>query len=939
MNAHQRYLLGLLKEIHDICQANGITYYIAMGTLIGAVRNGGFLPWDDDADILMTYDELQKFKKVCETDLPANRFLGTADTQESYGHLLPRYVSRDTTSIHTCQSLHDDVAGEMIDIFVLDPIADGDEAYDAYIQDLYLYSAVVNYANAAGTRFEIDPERFKRYMNDVHERGKLEVARKLEANLASHFDEQGSRYAFRWQGVPICFERSWFDEVVPIAFEDTVLMAPAGINEFLTCYYGEEWPDIPGFITPTKHNTAASLDFPYTEALEYYRPTFDRSELLAQTEERRYICFCNAPEENALKDATVSAKSALIAMDTTAIVAQRRREFDEALEQADAPVLAEMLKGYLDWQTNGDMIGRHADKLMYRYAHPMLVDVPDDVFEAGLVALMGTNRLRFVSRLLEIRRLKNLPLTPLMDEFARTMESFNRAANDYHHGRYREGLEGAQRLLEQAPVAHVAIILRLACACAGKLFAEDPSDANAQVFRNLVERGREEYPADGTFAKLQADYLEATGLADQATDLYLRAAESTRNGLSLHAIAQKTGYHPSWLRNAPWAADAGIPSWPGETPQQLVPAQGVRSEKGIAHDGAQEYLMQLLCEVTSFFDERGFSYVLSPAAARAIAQDKAYPANADAYALIVEPKGLLAFVESCNDQPKKNRMLDYLGTNARKEDFTVRYCARGTTYVDLKKHMDANSMLGITLVAPELVEYPLGLKVLAGYWHGKNFPTKLKGKVLRRYAWLRGVRKSRAGAGDNLFRQAMLAFGGAGQKQVRLDGKVVPFKQDYLDDRGKASLDGHELSVPSDTKSYFKLCKKGQGGAQLKVPASCLCSTTVAVGDLLDAGALDPELPARFAKLRHKTVRSRKILERFRANYAQIKLAVQLKQVSLDLLPQKAHIADLVSRGDVAGLKDVLRSYLKLAKEFETVGDIRFDDEIYEALQLARGNR
>ena len=64
MNKHQQYLLKLLGEIHELCRANGIDYSIACGTMIGAVRNRGFLPWDDDADIFMTYDNYCKFKEV-----------------------------------------------------------------------------------------------------------------------------------------------------------------------------------------------------------------------------------------------------------------------------------------------------------------------------------------------------------------------------------------------------------------------------------------------------------------------------------------------------------------------------------------------------------------------------------------------------------------------------------------------------------------------------------------------------------------------------------------------------------------------------------------------------------------------------------------------------------------------------------------------------------
>ena len=54
MTEVQQELFGLLCELDDICRANDITYYLIGGSALGAVRHHGFLPWDDDADIVLT---------------------------------------------------------------------------------------------------------------------------------------------------------------------------------------------------------------------------------------------------------------------------------------------------------------------------------------------------------------------------------------------------------------------------------------------------------------------------------------------------------------------------------------------------------------------------------------------------------------------------------------------------------------------------------------------------------------------------------------------------------------------------------------------------------------------------------------------------------------------------------------------------------------------
>ena len=88
--------LEILQTIHQVCQKHHINYWLDGGTLLGAVRHHGFIPWDDDIDIAMTYDDLQKFIRIAPKELPEELFLQTMESDPTAR--MPIYKVRDRNS-------------------------------------------------------------------------------------------------------------------------------------------------------------------------------------------------------------------------------------------------------------------------------------------------------------------------------------------------------------------------------------------------------------------------------------------------------------------------------------------------------------------------------------------------------------------------------------------------------------------------------------------------------------------------------------------------------------------------------------------------------------------------------------------------------------------------------------------------------------------------
>lgn len=117
----QQAILIIMDEIHRICQEHNITYSICGGTLLGAVRHEGFIPWDDDLDIMMIRSEYERFISICKKELSTEKFyLQTQDTDEYYAFAFAKIQLKGTLFLEEWALNVDIPKGIFVDIFPLD---------------------------------------------------------------------------------------------------------------------------------------------------------------------------------------------------------------------------------------------------------------------------------------------------------------------------------------------------------------------------------------------------------------------------------------------------------------------------------------------------------------------------------------------------------------------------------------------------------------------------------------------------------------------------------------------------------------------------------------------------------------------------------------------------------------------------------------------------
>lgn len=122
----QKVELEMLIEVDRICRKNNIKYSIMYGTLLGAVRNGGFIPWDDDCDVVFKRDEYEKFFEACKKDLDTSKFfLQEHRTDPNYLFGYGKLRRKNTVFRRKGQGHIKQRDGIFMDLFIYDNIPDG----------------------------------------------------------------------------------------------------------------------------------------------------------------------------------------------------------------------------------------------------------------------------------------------------------------------------------------------------------------------------------------------------------------------------------------------------------------------------------------------------------------------------------------------------------------------------------------------------------------------------------------------------------------------------------------------------------------------------------------------------------------------------------------------------------------------------------------------
>ncbi len=267
--------LELLKEFDRVCTSYGLTYFLNGGTLLGAVRHKGFIPWDDDVDVIMPRKDYDKLWEIASEAFCEPYFFQTSLSEKGFFRTHAQLRRSDTTGFIELDRHKNINKGIFLDIFVLDGVPSELREKNrlkrkiAFQKKLLAYRYDVDFSSVGFKRkllylasrvfYAFVP--FKAYFKKFNEKTLAKYSYKDTDTIGD--------LTLEWRE-NVHWSKEWYDGTVRLEFEGLSLCAPVGYDEILTRQYGD-YMKIPNDINAKNGRSHDGVTFdPNTPYKKYF---------------------------------------------------------------------------------------------------------------------------------------------------------------------------------------------------------------------------------------------------------------------------------------------------------------------------------------------------------------------------------------------------------------------------------------------------------------------------------------------------------------------------------------------------------------------------------------------------------------------------------------------------------------------------------------------
>lgn len=255
--------LDILKAFSDICERNDLRYILCGGTILGAIRHKGFIPWDDDLDVAMPRSDYEKLATIAQSELGDRyRFL-SYKTDDTYKRNFNR-IADTRVIVHNASNSKELLEYAWLDIFPLDGMPNGRILQRLHFGILtfkrFLYHAscfdeLVNLNRPGRPRYQQFAIKFLAKTHFGSRMNTKKLMSKIEKGL-KRYDYDNGEWIVSFFGSYMTkeiFEKRLIGKGTKYQFEDLMLLGPDLYDEFLKHFYGD-YMKVPEDAHKDKHN-------------------------------------------------------------------------------------------------------------------------------------------------------------------------------------------------------------------------------------------------------------------------------------------------------------------------------------------------------------------------------------------------------------------------------------------------------------------------------------------------------------------------------------------------------------------------------------------------------------------------------------------------------------------------------------------------------------
>ena len=250
----QNVILIIAREIDRICRDNNIKYFMDGGTQLGAVRHGGFIPWDDDFDIGMRRSEFKRFLTACRKYLDSEKFYLETVEDAGYGFSFAKIHLNNTEIIENFSKNAKVHRGIFVDIFPYDNIPDSFVKRKFFLLENHVLKNMIWIKENYGDETHRKQFRYK-LLKLLGKAVPLPILKQGREHLIQKYNKIETKYCFTSDYPQNVFQSIWLDDVVRYPFEDASFLGVRQYDDFLTTLYGNymELPPIEKRIVHSNH--------------------------------------------------------------------------------------------------------------------------------------------------------------------------------------------------------------------------------------------------------------------------------------------------------------------------------------------------------------------------------------------------------------------------------------------------------------------------------------------------------------------------------------------------------------------------------------------------------------------------------------------------------------------------------------------------------------